>query len=246
VQPFVSGTGKHTLETVACMEKPTSALIPTFAALRFTTGLVAWLVPNTTANLLGLGSDHQQPLPTQLFEPRELTLALAITDSASPQLRTRALQLGLLADTLDMIAALRGNAAAGCRRAVRSSREGARRYSLGEDLRRWAVLVSCDELLPSAGQPYGVRPEPSQTHLRPARPAAGKRFSSALTGFAEPLADNAPPRPRGRPSGEIRGLPVRSLIKRVWQRARRQGVVPHAVRHRTQHVPRADRTAAWK
>jgi hypothetical protein len=50
-----------------------------------------------------------------------------------------------------MIAALRGNAAAGCRRAVRSSREGARRYSLGEDLRRWAVLVSCDELLPSAG-----------------------------------------------------------------------------------------------
>jgi hypothetical protein len=32
----------------------------------------------------------------------------AITDTASPQLRTRALQLGLLADTLDIIAALRG------------------------------------------------------------------------------------------------------------------------------------------
>lgn len=33
---------------------------------------------------------------------------LAITDTTSPQLRTRALQLGLLADTLDIIAALRG------------------------------------------------------------------------------------------------------------------------------------------
>jgi hypothetical protein len=33
---------------------------------------------------------------------------MAITDTASPQLRTRALQLGLVADTLDIIAALRG------------------------------------------------------------------------------------------------------------------------------------------
>ena len=87
---------------------PNSALIPTFAALRFATGAAAWLAPDKTARLLGLGSDHQQPFTTQLFGSRELTLALAITDPASPQLRTRALQLGLFADTLDIIAALRG------------------------------------------------------------------------------------------------------------------------------------------
>ena len=85
-----------------------SALIPTFAALRFVTGVGAWLAPDKTARLLGLGSDHQQPFTTQLFGSRELTLAVAIMDSASPQLRTRALQLGLLADALDIIAALRG------------------------------------------------------------------------------------------------------------------------------------------
>src|SRR4029077_7834125 len=87
---------------------PNSALIPTFAALRFATGVAAWPAPDKTARLLGLGSDHQQPFTTQLFGSRELTLALAITDPASPKLRTRALQLGLLADTLDIIAALRG------------------------------------------------------------------------------------------------------------------------------------------
>jgi hypothetical protein len=87
---------------------PNSALIPTFAALRFATGVAAWLAPDKTARLLRLGSDHHQPFTTQLFGSRELTLALAITDPASPQLRTRALQLGLLADTLDIIAALRG------------------------------------------------------------------------------------------------------------------------------------------
>jgi hypothetical protein len=70
--------------------------------------VAAWLAPGKTAHLLGLGSDHQQPFTTQLFGSRELTLALAITDPASPQLRTRALQLGLLADTLDVVAALRG------------------------------------------------------------------------------------------------------------------------------------------
>ncbi|MHA3021174.1 hypothetical protein ACXPWS_13045 [Mycobacterium sp. BMJ-28] len=37
-----------------------------------------------------------------------LTLALAITDPASSRLRTRALQLGLLTDTLDVVAAVRG------------------------------------------------------------------------------------------------------------------------------------------
>jgi hypothetical protein len=87
---------------------PSNALIPTFAALRLATGVAAWLAPDKTARLLGLGSDHQQPFTTQLFGSRELTLALAITDPASPQLRTRALQLGLLADTLDVIAVLRG------------------------------------------------------------------------------------------------------------------------------------------
>jgi hypothetical protein len=87
---------------------PKSALIPTFAALRFATGVAAWLAPEKTARLLGLGADHQQPFTTQLFGSRELTLAIAIMDTASPQLRTRALQLGLLADALDTIAALRG------------------------------------------------------------------------------------------------------------------------------------------
>lgn len=87
---------------------PNRALIPVFAALRFATGVGAWLAPNKTARLLGLGPDHQRPFATQLFGSRELTLALAITDTASPQLRTRALQLGLLADTLDVIAAFHG------------------------------------------------------------------------------------------------------------------------------------------
>ncbi len=84
-----------------------SALIPIFAALRFATGVSAWVVPKRAAHLFGLGSSPQ-PYTTQLFGSRELTLAMAITDAASPQLRNRALQLGLLADTLDIIAALRG------------------------------------------------------------------------------------------------------------------------------------------
>lgn len=70
-----------------------SALIRTFAALRFTTGLTAWLAPNTTGRLMGLNSGRDQPFTTQLFGSRELTLAVAITDGASPRLRTRALQL---------------------------------------------------------------------------------------------------------------------------------------------------------
>lgn len=54
-----------------------------------------------------LGSDRRQPFATQLFGSCELTLAVAITDTVSPQLRTRALQLGLLVDTLDVVAATR-------------------------------------------------------------------------------------------------------------------------------------------
>lgn len=89
-------------------QTPNNALIPTFAALRFATGVAAWIAPNKAARLFGLGSARQQPFITQLFGSRELTLAIAITDAASPQLRTRALQLGLLTDILDVIAALRG------------------------------------------------------------------------------------------------------------------------------------------
>lgn len=84
-----------------------SPLIRTFAALRFATGAAAWLAPNETGRLFGLSSRRDQPFTTQLFGSRELTLALAITDPA-PQLRTRALQLGLLTDVLDVIAAVRG------------------------------------------------------------------------------------------------------------------------------------------
>jgi hypothetical protein len=83
------------------------ALIRVFAALRFATGVSAWLAPTKTARIIGLGSDHQQPLTAQLFGSRELTLAAAIMD-ASPQLRTRALQLGLLVDALDVLAAVGG------------------------------------------------------------------------------------------------------------------------------------------
>ncbi|WP_322860695.1 hypothetical protein U8D42_08400 [Mycobacterium europaeum] len=54
---------------------------------------------------------HDQPFTTQLFGSRELTLAVAITDGASPRLRTRALQLGLLTDVLGVIAAVRGGRA---------------------------------------------------------------------------------------------------------------------------------------
>jgi hypothetical protein len=86
---------------------PNSALIPTFAALRFATGAASWVAPTRAAHLFGLGS-ASQPLLTQLFGSRELTLALAVADPASPQLRTRALQLGLLTDALDIVATLRG------------------------------------------------------------------------------------------------------------------------------------------
>lgn len=85
-----------------------SVLIRTFAALRFATGVAAWMVPNTTGRLMGLNCGGDQPFTTQLFGSRELTLAVAITDVASPPLQTRALQLGLLTDVLDVIAALRG------------------------------------------------------------------------------------------------------------------------------------------
>jgi len=101
-------TAGGTLGHSVHMTTPTKALIPTFAALRFTTGVAAWPAPNATARLLGLGSNHQQPFTTQLFGSRELTLALAITDAASPRLRQRALQLGLLVDALDVVAALGG------------------------------------------------------------------------------------------------------------------------------------------
>lgn len=94
-------------EDGAMTTTPKSALIPTFAALRFATGVAAWAAPAKAARLFGLASDKQQPFITQLFGSRELTLALAITD-ASPRLRTRALQLGLLTDALDVLAALRG------------------------------------------------------------------------------------------------------------------------------------------
>ncbi|MGK2903110.1 MAG: hypothetical protein ACSLE7_09600 [Mycobacterium sp.] len=85
-----------------------SMLIGTLAALRFTTGIAAWMVPNTAGRLIGLSSGHDQPFTTQLFGSRELTLAVAITDAASPRLQERALQLGLLTDVLDVIAAVRG------------------------------------------------------------------------------------------------------------------------------------------
>lgn len=85
-----------------------SVLIGTLAALRFSTGTAAWIVPNTTGRLVGLSSGHDQPFTTQLFGSRELTLAVAITDAASPRLQERALQLGLLTDVLDVIAAVRG------------------------------------------------------------------------------------------------------------------------------------------
>ncbi|OLO99179.1 hypothetical protein BVU76_27080 [Mycolicibacterium porcinum] len=85
-----------------------NVLIRAFAALRFTTGIAAWLAPNTTGRLMGLSAGRDQPLTTQLFGSRELTLAVAITDTASPRLQTRALQLGLLTDLLDVVAAARG------------------------------------------------------------------------------------------------------------------------------------------
>lgn len=85
-----------------------SALIRTFAALRFATGVAAWLAPNTAGRLMGFNSGRDQPFTTQLFGSRELTLAIAVTDNASPQLQTRALQLGVLTDTLDVVAAFRG------------------------------------------------------------------------------------------------------------------------------------------
>lgn len=77
-----------------------TALINTFAALRFATGAAAWLAPSATGRRMGLSSGHDQPFTAQLFGSRELTLALAISEPVSPQMRTFALQLGLLTDAL--------------------------------------------------------------------------------------------------------------------------------------------------
>lgn len=85
-----------------------SGLIRTFAALRFITGIAAWIAPSRTGRLIGLNTGRDQPFTTQLFGSRELTLAVAITDVVSPRLQTRALQLGLLTDVLDVVAAIRG------------------------------------------------------------------------------------------------------------------------------------------
>ena len=52
---------------------PNSALIPTFAALRFATGVGAWVAPDKAARLFGLGSDNQQPFTTQLSQYRAPT-----------------------------------------------------------------------------------------------------------------------------------------------------------------------------
>lgn len=57
---------------------------------------------------MGLSAGRDQPLTTQLFGSRELTLAVAITETSSPRLQTRTLQLGLLTDLMDVIAAVRG------------------------------------------------------------------------------------------------------------------------------------------
>lgn len=84
------------------------ALIRIFAVLRFATGVAAWTAPNTTGRVLGLNSGRDQPFTAQLFGARELTLALAITESGAPSVRTRALQWGLFVDMLDVIAAVRG------------------------------------------------------------------------------------------------------------------------------------------
>jgi hypothetical protein len=84
------------------------SLIHTFAALGFATGVAAWAAPSTTGRLFGLNAGRDQPFTLQLFGSRELTLALAITDPGSPRLRTRALQLGLLTDVLDVVAAVQG------------------------------------------------------------------------------------------------------------------------------------------
>ncbi len=83
-------------------------LIPAFAGLRAATGVTAWVAPNTAGRLLGLNSGRDQPFTAQLFGARELILAVAITESASPTVRRRALQWGLAVDVLDVIAAVRG------------------------------------------------------------------------------------------------------------------------------------------
>jgi hypothetical protein len=113
---FTDGFGQRTkssgLETLPVFLKGNgmrpSPLIAIFAALRFATGIAAWLAPATTGRLLGFNSRRDQPFTTQLFGSRELTLAVAITDTTSPKLQTRALQMGLLTDVLDVIAAVRG------------------------------------------------------------------------------------------------------------------------------------------
>lgn len=84
-----------------------TALVSTFVALRFATGLTAWLAPKTTSRIMGLGTD-QQPLTAQLFGSRELTLAVSVAASTTPALYVRALQLGVLVDALDVLATIRG------------------------------------------------------------------------------------------------------------------------------------------
>ncbi len=79
-----------------------------FSGLRAAVGVLSWTSPTAAGRVFGLGSVGTDPrvgVVTRLFGVRELALAVAIK-SPDPVVRRRALQTGVVIDSVDLVASL--------------------------------------------------------------------------------------------------------------------------------------------
>jgi hypothetical protein len=75
---------------------------------RIAIGAASWAAPNLVARSMFLKPETQQALSYRLFGVRDFALGLATLDS-TPEHRKWALQLGILCDVGDALAAVQGN-----------------------------------------------------------------------------------------------------------------------------------------
>ncbi len=79
-----------------------------FSGLRAAVGVLSWASPTAAGHLFGLGSvgiDPRVGVVTRLFGVRELALSVAIKNP-DPVVRRRALQAGVVIDSIDVVASL--------------------------------------------------------------------------------------------------------------------------------------------
>jgi hypothetical protein len=74
---------------------------------RIAVGVASWAAPSLVARTMFLDPEKQQALAFRLFGVRDLALGLATLDGTPPH-RARALQLGILCDLGDALAAVQG------------------------------------------------------------------------------------------------------------------------------------------